>query len=85
MESFEGPSKVSRANFLEVPTINDFSSEDEDVKPDIKHRFSPLPRRRNSASSSEEEAETPTTISRKVSFADAFGFDLVSVKDFDTW
>ncbi|NXJ69022.1 PPR3A phosphatase, partial [Rostratula benghalensis] len=85
MESFEGPSRVSRANLLEVPTVNDFSSEDEDVKPDIKHRFSPLPRRRSSASSEEEEAETPTTIARKVSFADAFGFDLVSVKEFDTW
>ncbi|NWS59498.1 PPR3A phosphatase, partial [Chunga burmeisteri] len=85
MESFEGPSQVSRANLLEVPTINDFSSEDEDVKPDIKHRFSPLPRRRNSASSDEEEADTPTAIARKVSFADAFGFDLVSVKEFETW
>ncbi|NXN59054.1 PPR3A phosphatase, partial [Rynchops niger] len=85
MESFERPSRVSRANLLEVPTVNDFSSEDEDVKPDIEHRFSPLPRRRNSASSEEEEAEPPTTITRKVSFADAFGFDLVSVKEFDTW
>ncbi|KAF1657103.1 Protein phosphatase 1 regulatory subunit 3A, partial [Aptenodytes patagonicus] len=85
MESFEGPSRVSRANLLEVPTVNDFSSEDEDVKPDIKHRFSPLPRRRNSASSEEEEADAPTTVARKVSFADAFGFDLVSVKEFDTW
>uniref|UniRef100_A0A8D0EFS8 Protein phosphatase 1 regulatory subunit 3A n=1 Tax=Strix occidentalis caurina TaxID=311401 RepID=A0A8D0EFS8_STROC len=85
MESFEGPSRVSRANLLEVPTVNDFSSEDEDVKPDIKLRFSPLPRRRNSASSEEEEADIPTTIARKVSFADAFGFDLVSVKEFDTW
>ncbi|NXK27510.1 PPR3A phosphatase, partial [Arenaria interpres] len=85
MESFEGPSRVSRANLLEVPAVNDFSSEDEDVKPDVKHRFSPLPRRRNSASSEEEEAETPTTIARKVSFADAFGFDLVSIKEFDTW
>ncbi|NWX75037.1 PPR3A phosphatase, partial [Alca torda] len=85
MESFEGPSRVSRANLLEIPTVNDFSSEDEDVKPDIKHRFSPLPRRRNSASSEEEEAEPPSTITRKVSFADAFGFDLVSVKEFDTW
>ncbi|NXI57200.1 PPR3A phosphatase, partial [Chloroceryle aenea] len=85
MESFEGPSRVSRANLLEVPTVNDFSSEDEDVKPHIKPRFSPLPRRRNSTSSEEEEAETPTTIARKVSFADAFGFDLVSVKEFDTW
>lgn len=85
MESFEGPSRVSKANLLEVPTVNDFFSEDEDVKPDIKHRFSPLPRRRNSASSEEEEADAPTTIARKVSFADAFGFDLVSVKEFDTW
>ncbi|KAF1475392.1 Protein phosphatase 1 regulatory subunit 3A, partial [Eudyptula minor novaehollandiae] len=85
MESFEGPSQVSRANLLEIPTVNDFSSEDEDVKPDIKHRFSPLPRRRNSASSEEEEADAPTTIARKVSFADALGFDLVSVKEFDTW
>ncbi|NWX46680.1 PPR3A phosphatase, partial [Steatornis caripensis] len=84
MESFERRSRVSRAS-LEVPTVNDFSSEDEDVKPDIKHRFSPLPRRRNSASSEDEEADTPTTIARKVSFADAFGFDLVSVKEFDTW
>ncbi|XP_009464389.1 PREDICTED: protein phosphatase 1 regulatory subunit 3A [Nipponia nippon] len=85
MESFEGPSSVSRASLLEVPTVNYFSSEDEDDKPDIKHRFSPLPRRRNSASSEEEEADTPSTITRKVSFADAFGFDLVSVKEFDTW
>ncbi|NWH19027.1 PPR3A phosphatase, partial [Grus americana] len=85
MESFERPSRVSTANLLEVPTVIDFSSEDEDVKPDIKHRFSPLPRRRNSASSDEEEADIPTTIARKVSFADAFGFDLVSVKEFDTW
>lgn len=85
MESFEGPSQVSRANLLEVPNVNDFSSEDEDIKPDIRHRFSPRPRRKNSASSEEEEADTPTTIARKVSFADAFGFDLVSVKEFDTW
>ncbi|XP_015709334.1 protein phosphatase 1 regulatory subunit 3A [Coturnix japonica] len=85
MESFERPSRVSKANLLEVPTVNDYFSEDEDVKPDIKHRFSPLPRRKNSASSEEEEADAPTSIARKVSFADAFGFDLVSVKEFDTW
>ncbi|NXH16876.1 PPR3A phosphatase, partial [Bucco capensis] len=85
MESLEGPSQVRRADLLEVPTLNDFSSEDEDVKADIKHRFSPRPRRKSSASSEEEEAESPSTIPRKVSFADAFGFDLVSVKEFDTW
>ncbi|NWW16340.1 PPR3A phosphatase, partial [Falcunculus frontatus] len=85
MESFEGPSQVNRANLLRVPTGNDFTSEDEDVNIDIKLRFSPRPRRRNSSASEEEEADTPTSISRKVSFADAFGFDLVSVKEFNVW
>ncbi|NXK90387.1 PPR3A phosphatase, partial [Formicarius rufipectus] len=85
MESFEGPSQVNRANLLQVPAVNDFASEDEDVKINIELRFSPRPRRRSSASSEEEEADTPTNISRKVSFADAFGFDLVSVKEFDIW
>ncbi|OWK61071.1 Protein phosphatase 1 regulatory subunit 3A [Lonchura striata] len=85
MESFEGPSQVNKANLLRVPTGNDSTSDDEDVNIDIKLRFSPCPRRRNSSASEEEEAETPTNISRKVSFADAFGFDLVSVKEFDIW
>ncbi|CAI5785414.1 protein phosphatase 1 regulatory subunit 3A [Podarcis lilfordi] len=85
MESFEEPGQVSRENLLEVPTLSDSLSEDEDVKATLQHRFSPSPRRRNSDSSEEMEAETPSTIARKVSFADAFGFDLVSVKEFDTW
>ncbi|NXK35640.1 PPR3A phosphatase, partial [Piprites chloris] len=85
MESFEEPSRVNRANSLQVPTASDLASEDEDVKINIELRFSPRPRRRNSSSSEEEEAYTPTNISRKVSFADAFGFDLVSVKEFDSW
>ncbi|NWV82546.1 PPR3A phosphatase, partial [Dasyornis broadbenti] len=85
MESFEGPGQVNRANLLQVPTVNDSTSEDEDVNIDIKLRFSPRPRRRTSSASEEEEADTPTNISRKVSFADAFGFDLVSVKEFDIW
>ncbi|NWU00346.1 PPR3A phosphatase, partial [Urocynchramus pylzowi] len=85
MEPFEGPSQVNRANLLRVPTGNDSTSDDEDVNIDIKLRFSPCPRRRNSSASEEEEADTPTNISRKVSFADAFGFDLVSVKEFDIW
>uniref|UniRef100_A0A8C3RC88 Protein phosphatase 1 regulatory subunit 3A n=1 Tax=Cyanoderma ruficeps TaxID=181631 RepID=A0A8C3RC88_9PASS len=85
MESFEGPGRVNRANLLQVPTGSDSTSEEEDVNIDIKLRFSPRPRRRNSSTSEEEEADTPTHISRKVSFADAFGFDLVSVKEFDIW
>ncbi|NXR57358.1 PPR3A phosphatase, partial [Rhadina sibilatrix] len=85
MEPFEGPSQVNRANLLQVPTGNDSTSEEEDVNIDIKLRFSPRPRRRNSSASEEEEADIPTNISRKVSFADAFGFDLVSVKEFNIW
>ncbi|NXJ19450.1 PPR3A phosphatase, partial [Dicrurus megarhynchus] len=85
MESFEGPSQVNTANLLQVPTGNNSTSEDEDVNIDITLRFSPRPRRRSSSASEEEGAETPTNISRKVSFADAFGFDLVSVKEFDSW
>ncbi|NWW61926.1 PPR3A phosphatase, partial [Ifrita kowaldi] len=85
MESFEGPSQVNRADLLQVPNENYSTSEDEDVNIDIKLRFSPRPRRRSSSASEEEEADTPTNISRKVSFADAFGFDLVSVKEFSIW
>ncbi|CAM4492479.1 unnamed protein product [Caretta caretta] len=85
MESFEEPSQFRRDNLLEVSALNDSLSEDEDIKDTLKPRFSPLPRRRNSASSEDLEPETPSTIARKVSFADAFGFDLVSVKEFDTW
>ncbi|NWR49469.1 PPR3A phosphatase, partial [Regulus satrapa] len=85
MESFEGPGQVNRANLLQVPTGNGATSEDEEVNIDIKLRFSPRPRRRNSSEDKEEEPDPPTNISRKVSFADAFGFDLVSVKEFDTW
>ncbi|XP_005303203.2 protein phosphatase 1 regulatory subunit 3A [Chrysemys picta bellii] len=85
MESFEEPSQIRRDNLLEVPALNDSLSEDEDIKGTLKPRFSPLPRRRNSASSEDMEPEPPSTIARKVSFADAFGFDLVSVKEFNTW
>ncbi|NXO33734.1 PPR3A phosphatase, partial [Locustella ochotensis] len=85
MEPSEGSSQVNRANLLQVPTGNDYTSEEEDVNIDIRLRFSPRPRRRNSSASEEEEADTPTNISRKVSFADAFGFDLVSVKEFNIW
>ncbi|XP_048861824.1 uncharacterized protein LOC125731271 isoform X2 [Brienomyrus brachyistius] len=43
------------------------------------------PERRASVSSEESDIEAPPVIARKVSFADAFGLDLVSVKEFDTW
>ncbi|XP_063783336.1 protein phosphatase 1 regulatory subunit 3A [Pseudophryne corroboree] len=84
MESFV-ESNVSKQRLLEPPSITDSNSEEEDVKPTIKPRLSPLPRRRSSVSSDEGDLEPPTSGARKVSFADAFGFDLVSVKEFDTW
>ncbi|XP_039221275.1 protein phosphatase 1 regulatory subunit 3A-like isoform X3 [Crotalus tigris] len=85
MESFEEPGYIGRENLLEVPTLSDCFSEEEDVKATHQHRFSPGPRRRNSDTSEEMETEIPSTIARKVSFADAFGFNLVSVKEFDSW
>ncbi|XP_051886661.1 protein phosphatase 1 regulatory subunit 3A [Pristis pectinata] len=45
--------------------------------------FLPLPRRRSS--SSDESSQPPVNLSRKVSFADAFGLDLVSVREYDKW
>ncbi|XP_072003028.1 protein phosphatase 1 regulatory subunit 3A [Engystomops pustulosus] len=84
MESFEEMNS-SKDNLLEPPSINDSSTDEEDVKATIKPRLSPLPKRRSSVSSDDGDLEPPPTVARKVSFADAFGFDLVSVKEFDTW
>ncbi|KAG8439790.1 hypothetical protein GDO86_005816 [Hymenochirus boettgeri] len=84
MDTFEENSK-RKDKLIEYPPLGDTFLEEEDVKGSIKPHFSPLPKRRNSASSDEGELEPPTTVARKVSFADAFGFDLVSVKEFDTW
>eukprot|EP00079_Xenopus_tropicalis_P015427 XP_004913037.1 PREDICTED: protein phosphatase 1 regulatory subunit 3A [Xenopus tropicalis] len=84
MENFE-ENNQSKDKLLEPPPLGDSFIEDEDVNSSIKPRFSPLPRRRSSVSSDEGDLEPPTTVARKVSFADAFGFDLVSVKEFDTW
>ncbi|XP_073508051.1 protein phosphatase 1 regulatory subunit 3A [Phyllobates terribilis] len=84
MESFE-ESNASKDNLLEPPGIHNSTTDEEDVKATIKPRLSPLPRRRSSVSSDDGDLEPPSTVARKVSFADAFGFDLVSVKEFDTW
>ncbi|MEE6480900.1 hypothetical protein FKM82_012704 [Ascaphus truei] len=84
METFE-ENNLGKITLLEVPTIDDSCADEEDETATLKPRFSPLPRRRGSGSSDEGELEPPATGARKVSFADAFGFDLVSVKEFDTW
>ncbi|XP_076877750.1 uncharacterized protein ppp1r3ab isoform X2 [Brachyhypopomus gauderio] len=52
----------------------------------IKPKSSPVPRRRNSETScSDDDSQPPPSSSRRVSFADAFGLSLVSVKQFDSW
>ncbi|XP_036375542.1 uncharacterized protein ppp1r3ab [Megalops cyprinoides] len=51
---------------------------------EVEGRSSPLPQHGGSASSDESEPEPPATKPRRVSFADAFGLDLVSVKEFDS-
>ncbi|XP_069484001.1 protein phosphatase 1 regulatory subunit 3A [Ambystoma mexicanum] len=85
MEPTEGTGPLGAENLLGVPTLNDCYDDDEEVRATLKPRFSPLPRRRSSVSSDDAEAEGPSSVARKVSFADAFGLDLVSVKEFDMW
>ncbi|XP_018602632.2 uncharacterized protein LOC108931372 [Scleropages formosus] len=59
---------------------------DKDKAGDGDEPNSPSPRKRSGSVSSEDsDPEPPPVITRKVSFADAFGLDLVSVKEFDSW
>lgn len=85
MEPSEVPGQISKDNFLEVPNLSDSLCEDEEVKITFKPSFSPQPSRRGSDSSEDMYLETPTSGTRRVSFADNFGFKLVSVKEFDCW
>ncbi|XP_075413790.1 protein phosphatase 1 regulatory subunit 3A [Tenrec ecaudatus] len=85
MEPSEKPNQISKDNFLEVPNSSDSLSEDEDVKTTFKPGFSPQPSRRGSDSSEDMYLDTPSSGTRRVSFADTFGFNLVSVKEFDCW
>ncbi|KAL1787885.1 phosphatase 1 regulatory subunit 3A [Sigmodon hispidus] len=83
MEPAEVPGQISKDNFLEVPNLPDSACEDEEVKATFKPAFSPQPSRRGSGSSEDTYLDTPTSASRRVSFADSLGFSLVSVKEFD--
>ncbi|NP_001075772.1 protein phosphatase 1 regulatory subunit 3A [Oryctolagus cuniculus] len=85
MEPSEVPGQNSKDNFLEVPNLSDSLCEDEEVKAIFKPGFSPQPSRRGSESSEEVYVHTASSGGRRVSFADNFGFNLVSVKEFDTW
>ncbi|XP_036036360.1 protein phosphatase 1 regulatory subunit 3A isoform X2 [Onychomys torridus] len=85
MEPTEVPGQLSKDNFLEVPNLSDSVYEDEEVKATFKPGFSPQPSRRGSGSSEDTYLDTPTSASRRVSFADSLGFSLVSIKEFDCW
>uniref|UniRef100_G3X0H3 Protein phosphatase 1 regulatory subunit 3A n=1 Tax=Sarcophilus harrisii TaxID=9305 RepID=G3X0H3_SARHA len=87
MEPSEETVQINKENFLEVPSLSDSLTEDEEIKETFNLRFSPLPRRRSSDTfeSDYPYVDTPSSGSRRVSFADAFGFNLVSVKEFDNW
>ncbi|XP_053409918.1 protein phosphatase 1 regulatory subunit 3A [Nycticebus coucang] len=85
MEPSEVPSQISKDNFLEVPNLSGSLCEDEEVKVSFRPGFSPQPSRRGSDSSEDMYLDIPASGTRRVSFADTFGFDLVSVKEFDCW
>ncbi|XP_036893762.1 protein phosphatase 1 regulatory subunit 3A [Sturnira hondurensis] len=85
MEPSGEPSQINKDNFLEVPNLSDSLSEDEEVKATFKPGFSPQPSRRGSDSSEDTYLDIPSSGTRRVSFADTFGLNLVSVKEFDCW
>ncbi|XP_076969087.1 protein phosphatase 1 regulatory subunit 3A [Tamandua tetradactyla] len=85
MEPSEEPSQISKDNSLEVPNLPVSLSEDEEVKTTFKPGFSPQLSRRGSDSCEDMYLDTPSSGTRRVSFADTLGFNLVSVKEFDCW
>ncbi|KAG9272376.1 hypothetical protein AMEX_G13368 [Astyanax mexicanus] len=75
------------SNLLGLPGPCPWDDDDEPLGlGGIKPKSSPIPRRRSSEfSCSDDESQPPPSSSRRVSFADAFGLSLVSVKKFDSW
>ncbi|XP_055974606.1 protein phosphatase 1 regulatory subunit 3A [Sorex fumeus] len=85
MEPSKEPSRISKDNFLEVPSLSFSCSEDDEVEATFKPGFSPQPARRGSDPFENMYLDTPSSGTRRVSFADTFGLNLVSVKEFDSW
>ncbi|XP_043084385.1 protein phosphatase 1 regulatory subunit 3A [Puntigrus tetrazona] len=72
------------SNLLSLPASCPWEEDEESLGLEgIKPKSSPIPRRRSSSSS--DDFLPPPSSSRRVSFADAFGLNLVSVKQFDAW
>lgn len=74
----------ANSNLLGLPSPCPLDEDDESLgREGIWPKSSPVPRRRSSASS--DDSQPPPSSSRRVSFADTFGLNLVSVKQFDAW
>ncbi|XP_067292202.1 protein phosphatase 1 regulatory subunit 3A-like [Pseudorasbora parva] len=79
--TLESPIGAS-SNLLSLPVTCPWDEDEESLGLEgIKPKSSPIPRRRSSVSS--DDSLPPPSSSRRVSFADAFGLSLVSVKQFD--
>ncbi|XP_074533978.1 uncharacterized protein ppp1r3ab [Halichoeres trimaculatus] len=86
---FSGQLRPSGAcHLLGVPGLGSLDVDDDegDIVIGIRPKSSPLPRRKSSLSDEDDlELVPPLSGSRRVSFADAAGLDLVQVKEFDIW
>ncbi|CAJ1056235.1 hypothetical protein F2P81_006483 [Xyrichtys novacula] len=85
---FVGQPRPARAcNLLGVPgpSLVDLDDDEGEIVIGIRPKSSPLPRRKSSLSDDDSEPMPPLSGSRRVSFADAKGLNLVQVKEFDIW
>ncbi|KAL4640723.1 protein phosphatase 1 regulatory subunit 3A [Arapaima gigas] len=78
-----GPRPAGNACLRAVVEPGSCDWDEDDLAGRIKPRSSPLPRRKSFCSSDDSDPGPPADQSRRVSFADAFGLSLVSVKEFD--
>uniref|UniRef100_A0A673AW30 CBM21 domain-containing protein n=1 Tax=Sphaeramia orbicularis TaxID=375764 RepID=A0A673AW30_9TELE len=88
MEFVGQPSSSGACNFLALPGLSSLDLDDDDgeeIVIGIRPKSSPLPRRKSSLTDDDSEPEPPLSGSRRVSFADAKGLNLVQVKEFDKW
>ncbi|XP_029607375.1 uncharacterized protein LOC115192724 [Salmo trutta] len=82
------PIPTAVSSLLGVPgliTWDGDEANDAEVIGGIRPKSSPLPRRRSANDLKDCELELTPSSSRRVSFADALGLNLVKVKEFDSW